>query len=660
MKHNKELNQQVLNTAVDKKGRPTINIDKRKSIYSSIDEALKAIPITNRNVGLTIPIYNGIKIVEYWWEKGIKDSDLVKKINGDDIPRIDSKLVDLQNQIDGINNIEFKVFDSLPEIGESSIIYVIPNTVSAEDNDFIEYFWIKSQQRYERFGGLNVDGGVTINNFYKFDNNVFTIDEGSNIKNVRLNSKKIAIGDKSIEIYRYDIGEVNNEKIVLIDTYSRVAQNRISYGGEIKLNGFIKSGGNIKKELQCQLYPDGLNVIYTQNEIINKASLIPQSLTIEQDINKSVITYDGIYLIEDEDNIFEVSRTKLGANVQNINLISKESFNIIIDDATSGIKGHIDLTYDNFNATFNQLIYLNAPTTKVKKVLFEENSGTDIYLEPYNETSYNVNYRGLRSESNIYIKDSNSYFIKSKTNYSLTSYGLSGIKHRDSNTQSNLGYDVLNIGDSGVLNIGMHSELSVNESAIFLQQDSNHLRAHLLIDKINNKIELKGNNDGTFLINQDGWCIMKGYDSSKIGLLGTNNENSYFLIEKNEYHTFPDVKIYQNLNNYIYLYKNDNHNNIDIKGECFNFIDNLYNTVFSIDYGSDILFKPGNRFSILTGDNLYKFILDNHDGITLGKSNKIDINDNNIKFTLGSKVITINESGISDGTNTKTWTQLLS
>ena len=660
MKENKELNQQIRNTSVDKNGNPTIDIDERKSIYSSIDEALKSIPITNRNVGLTIPIYNGVKIVEYWWEKGIKDSDLVKKINGDDIPRIDAKLVDLQNQIDGINNIEFKVFDSLPEIGESSIIYVIPNTTSQENDDFIEYFWIESQQRYERFGGLNVDGGVTINNFYTFDNNVFTIDEGSNIKNVSLNSKKIAIGDKSIEIYKYDIGEVNNERMILINTYSRVAQNRASYGGEIKLNGFIKGGGNIQKEFQSQLYPDGLNAICTQNEIINKASLIPQSLTIEQDINKSFITYNGIYLIEDEDNIFEVSRIKLGANVQNINLISKESFNIIIDDTTSGIKGHIDLTYDNFNATFNQLIYLNAPTTKVKKVLFEENSGTDIYLEPYNETSYNVNYRGLRSESNIYIKDSNSYFVKSQTNYSLTSYGLSGIKHRDSNTQSNLGYDILNIGDSGVLNIGMHSELSVNESAIFLQQDSNHLRAHLLIDKINNEIELKGNNSGTFLINKDGWCIMKGYDSSKIGLLGTNNENSYFLIEKNEYHTFPDVKIYQNLYNYIYLYENDNHNHIDIKGERFNFIDNSYNTVFSIDYGSDILFKPGNRFSIAKGDNLYKFILDNHDGITLGKSNKIDINDSNIKFTLGSKVITINETGISDGTNTKTWAQLLS
>lgn len=660
MKENKELNQQIRNVSVDKNGRPAIDVDERKSIYKSVNEALKAIPITNRNVGLTISIYNGIKIIEYWWEKGIKDSDLVKKINTDDIPRIDAKLVDLQNQIDGINNIEFKVFNNLPEIGDSSIIYVIPNTTTQENDDFIEYFWIKSQQRYERFGGLNADGGVTINNLYTFDSNVFTINEGSNIKNVSLNSKKIGIGNKSIEIYHYDIGEENNEMIALITTYSRVAQNRISYGGEIKLNGFIKTGGNIQKEFECQLYPDGLNTICTQSGAINKASLIPQSLIIEQDINKSVITYNGIYLTEDENNIFEASNTKLGANVQNINLISKESFNITIGDITSDIRGHIDLTYDNFNATFNQLIYLNAPTTKVKKVLFEESSGTDIYLEPYNETSYNINYRGLRSESNIYIKDSNSYFVKSQSNYSLTSYGLSGIKHRDSNTQSNLGYDILNIGDSGVLNIGMHSELSVNKNAIFLQQDSNHLGAHLLIDKTNNEIELKGNNDGIFLINKDGWCIMKGYNSSKIGLLGTNNENSYFLIEKNEYHTFPDVKIYQNLNNYIYLYEIDNHNNIDIKGECFKFIDNSYNTVFSIDYGSDILFKPGNRFSIASGNNLYKFILDNHNGITLGKSNKIDINDNNIKFTLGSKVITINENGISDGTNTKTWTQLLS
>ena len=580
MKYNKELNQQVLNTAVDKKGRPTINIDKRKSIYSSIDEALKSIPITNRNVGLTIPIYNGIKIVEYWWEKGIKDSDLVKKINCDDIPRIDAKLVDLQNQIDGINNIEFKIFDSLPEIGESSIIYVIPNTVSVEDNDFIEYFWIESQQRYERFGGLNADGGVTINNFYTFDNNVFTIDEESNIKNVRLNSKKIGIGDKNIEIYKYDIGEENNERIVLINTYSRVAQNRVYDGGEIKLNGFIKVGGNIQKELQCQLYSDGLNIICTQNEIINKASLIPQSLTIEQDINKSVITYNGIYLIENENNIFEASGTQLYNNTGEIKLYSSTSFDIH-NNENFGIKGYIEneidkiklytpntniiltdnninlnvgsanviltendinlniggvnninLNYQDINFTFSRLIYLNAPTTKVKKVLFEQGNNTDIYLESYHTSSYGRTYHGLKVSSNIYLSD-NSYIINRVEGYDLTSYELNSIKYRVSSNPTGLGENIVSwntVNSYPVLNIGKDNDICVE----------------------NNKITIK-------------------------------------------------------------------------KINCAIEIDNNYNHI--------IIYNSNNR---------------------------IIINQDNIKFKLGNLFITMTSDGISDGTNTKTWTQLLS
>lgn len=580
MKENKELNQQVLNTSVDKKGRPTINIDKRKSIYSSIDEALKSIPITNRNVGLTIPIYNGIKIVEYWWEKGIKDSDLVKKINGDDIPRIDAKLVDLQNQIDGINNIEFKVFDSLPEIGESSIIYVIPNTTSQENDDFIEYFWIKSQQRYERFGGLNVDGGVTINNFYTFDSNVFTIDEGSNIKNVRLNSKKIGIGDKSIEIYKYDIGEENNERIVLINTYSRVAQNRVYYGGKIELNGFIKVGGNIQKELECQLYPDGLNVICTQSEIINKASLIPQSLTIEQDINKSVITYNGIYLIENEDNIFEVSRTQLYSNTGEIKLYSSTGFDIH-NNENFGIKGYIEneidkiklytpntniiltdnninlnvgsanviltendinlnigginninLNYQDINFTFSRLIYLNAPTTKIKKILFEQGNNTDIYLESYHTSSYGRTYHGLKVSSNIYLSD-NSYIINRVEGYELTSYELNSIKYRVSSNPTGPGENIVSwntVNSYPVLNIGKDNDICVE----------------------NNKITIK-------------------------------------------------------------------------KINCAIEIDNNYNHI--------IIYNSNSR---------------------------IIINQDNIKFKLGNLFITMTSDGVSDGTNTKTWTQLLS
>ena len=546
MKENRELNRQIRNVSVDKNGRPTIDIDERKSIYKSISEALKAIPITNRNVGLTISIYNGTKIIEYWWEKGIKDSDLVKKINGDDIPRIDAKLVYLQNQIDEINNIEFKVFDSLPEIGESSIIYVIPNTVSVEDNDFIEYFWIKSQQRYERFGGLNVDGGVTINNFYTFDSNVFTIDEESNIKNVRLNSKKIAIGDKNVEIYKYDIGEVNNEKMVLINTYSRPTQNRVSYGGEIKLNGFIKGGGRIQKELQCQLYPDGLNIICTQSEIINKALLIPQSLTIEQDINKSVITYNGIYLIENENNIFEASRTQLYSNTGEIKLYSSTSFDIH-NNENFGIKGYIEngidkiklytpntnviltndninlnvgganvvltendinlniggvnninLNYQDINFTFNRLIYLNAPTTKIKKILFEQGNNTDIYLESYHTSAYGPTYHGLKASSNIYLLG-NSYIIKHIEGYELTSYKLNSIKYRVSSEPTGLGEDIISwktVNNYPVLNIGKDNDICVENNKITIKKTN----CSIEIDNNSNVIRIY-NSSSTIAIN---------------------------------------------------------------------------------------------------------------------------------------------------------------
>lgn len=620
MKPNKELNQQVLNVAVDKKGRPTIDIDERKSIYSSTSEALKAIPITNRNVGLTISVYDGTKVVEYWWQKGIKDSDLVKKINSDDIPRIDNKLIDLQNQIDGINNIEFKIFDSLPELGDSSIIYVIPNTTTQEDDDFIEYIWIKSQQRYERFGGLDADGGVTINNLYTFDNNVFTVNEESNIKNVSLNSKKIAIDDKSIEIYKYDIGEENNEKEIIISTYSKIIGNTVSNGGQIELNGIIRPRGGISTEFKCEVYSDGLNIISTYDETTNKVSLIPQSLTIERDANKSVVTYNGIHLIENENNIFEVSETKLYTNIGEINLNCSDKFSIVykedygifgytvdnvdtirVSALDSGIEitnnyielnvlgnGYVKLDSDNFNAVFNQLIYLNAPITKLKKVLFEQNSGSDIYLEPYHETNSNVTYHGLKSESNIYIKDSNSYFIKNQNDYSLTSYGLNGIKHRDANVSTGLGYNVLTIGNGGTLNLG---------------------------------------NNNQFTINSDGNCIINGYEISKIGLLGENNTNSYFIIEKGEY-TLPDIRMQQNLNNYIHLFKEDynEENYVDIKSDNFRVINNSNESVFTIEQGDYIIFKTGDE----------------------------------IIFYFDSKRIIMSKNGISDGTNTKTWAQLLS
>ena len=368
--------------------------------------------------------------------------------------------------------------------------------------------------------------------------------------------------------------------MILINTYSRVAQNSVSYGGEIKLNGFIKVGGNIQKELQCQLYPDGLNVICTQSEIINKASLIPQSLTIEQDTNKSVITHNGIYLIENENNIFEVSGAQLYNNTGEIKLYSSTSFDIH-NNENFGIKGYIEdeigkiklytpntniiltddninlnvgsanvvltendinlnigginninLNYQDINFTFSRLIYLNAPTTKIKKVLFEQGNNTDIYLESYHISSYGQTYHGLKVSSNIYLSD-NSYIINRVEGYELTSYKLNSIKYRVSSNPTGLGEDIISwntVNSYPVLNIGKDNDICIE----------------------NNKITIK-------------------------------------------------------------------------KINCAIEIDNNYNHI--------IIYNSNNR---------------------------IIINQDNIKFKLGNLFITMTSDGISDGTNTKTWTQLLS
>lgn len=499
MKINKELNQQVLNTSVDEKGRPTINIDRRKSIYNSTSEALKAIPITNRNVGLTVPIYNGIKVVEYWWEKGIKDSDLVKKINGDDIPRIDNKLIDLQNQINEINNIEFKIFDSLPELGTSSIIYVIPNTTSEEDDDFIEYIWIKSQQRYKRFGGLNIDGGVTINNFYTFDSNVFAIDEESNIKKVSLNNKKINIDHNGINIYKFNVGEIDNE--IQVNIYrTALNTNDASYGGgHAHLYGYYNVIGHDSKIYTTSLDYSAISVSCKEGNMHYISVLTPTSLYItDNDTKEFTISKDGIEYEVNNTPIFKVNNNNFNSISEKvlIQATGNNGFNINWDECgiqaflhnntkkvrlyasdtvvtltnnnialNVGETSNINLNNENINIKSVESINLDAPITKVKKVLFDRfpNYGYNICLEPYHivDADYHE-FDGLKSESNIYLFNKKYYVLSSGNE--LSSYELNAIKYRTSSNSTGFGDNIISWStenNNPVLNLGPNNNISI-------------------------------------------------------------------------------------------------------------------------------------------------------------------------------------------------------
>ena len=49
---------------------------------------------------------------------------------------------EVNNLINGIHTIEFKVVDSLPPVGEPNIIYLLPNEEQGYQNICNEYIWI--------------------------------------------------------------------------------------------------------------------------------------------------------------------------------------------------------------------------------------------------------------------------------------------------------------------------------------------------------------------------------------------------------------------------------------------------------------------------------------------------------------------------------------
>lgn len=70
------------NRAVDENYQLLPNVDMKYGPYNSTAAALAALPKDKRAKGLTVGINVGSKIVEYWFETGIEDSNLVAKAQG--------------------------------------------------------------------------------------------------------------------------------------------------------------------------------------------------------------------------------------------------------------------------------------------------------------------------------------------------------------------------------------------------------------------------------------------------------------------------------------------------------------------------------------------------------------------------------------------------
>lgn len=61
----------------------------------------------------------------------------------------------LKEMIESIKTMEMKIVEKLPDIGSNGIIYLVRDPESEEDNNiYIEYIWISTEQRYEVIGSL--------------------------------------------------------------------------------------------------------------------------------------------------------------------------------------------------------------------------------------------------------------------------------------------------------------------------------------------------------------------------------------------------------------------------------------------------------------------------------------------------------------------------
>ena len=168
---NVELKEQVRVAAYDANDVPAISPDERIRVYTSKEHVCHCIPITNRSLGLTVPILEDGKTVEYWFEKGIRDADLVLKHNssiGDEYIFDDNVF-----KVVSLDQIKHRIYLKNPniELTEDSFIYGIYD----EQTDKRDTFKIGNADN-SIYLDLTYINNNTEKNYFHFDKNQFKVD----------------------------------------------------------------------------------------------------------------------------------------------------------------------------------------------------------------------------------------------------------------------------------------------------------------------------------------------------------------------------------------------------------------------------------------------------------------------------------------------------
>lgn len=69
----------------------------------------------------------------------------------------DEIMTAIADAIGDVAHVQFQKVDSLPETGETNVIYLVPNSSSDETNVYDEYFWSTADSKFEILGTTKVD-----------------------------------------------------------------------------------------------------------------------------------------------------------------------------------------------------------------------------------------------------------------------------------------------------------------------------------------------------------------------------------------------------------------------------------------------------------------------------------------------------------------------
>lgn len=303
-----------LNSVNSRTYTPGISLDERTDAYVDFNEVYENIPIQTRALGLTIPIITENGVVEYWFQSGIENQDLVVK-HDPDLPRIDSTLIYLQNQINQLHNIEFHVVQELPAVGNPNWIYMLSIEDPSGQNNYNEYVWLIDEQKYEKFGGID-NQYVTINNYYSFDSNVFKeTQENNGYTNISLKDSHIHITQNYTEyvstnnLSRFRIREnaINSNKQFIeldLENTDYDYQNILNITGEGVSFKYKENGVDKRQVLVLNRNSFTCNIDYGVITTYNNAFQITSNSTDYSEYGKLYINADrGVLQAKDANNI---------------------------------------------------------------------------------------------------------------------------------------------------------------------------------------------------------------------------------------------------------------------------------------------------------------------------------------------------------------------